>query len=155
MKVQAHGLRIELPRGWSGRVFRRSSHIATLHAGDFQLPLQDGEFGDRSTSSMPPVASFLALTEYEPGSGLEPGVGLFAARDIPLPLDPAGFAANRLAHQRPGQVGTQHFFTGSGRPFCLYVVIAGPRAGRRRQLLTLDHVLRSLRIAKSERGAAR
>jgi hypothetical protein len=145
--IEAHGLRLELPRGWSGRVFRRSAHIATLHAADFQLPHEDGEFGDRATAIMPATGSFLALTEYEPGSGLKRGVGLFAARDIALPLDPADFSARGLAHPRPGQAGMQQFFTSSGRPFCLYAVIAGPRTARRRQLLTLDHVLRSLRIS--------
>jgi hypothetical protein len=146
MILEAHGMRIELPRGWSGRLFRRSPHTATLHAGDFQLPLQDGEFGDRSTSRMPAVGSFLALTEYRAGSGLEPGVGLFSPTRIRLPLEPSAFGASRLAHPKPGQVGMQHFFTSAGRPFCLYVVLAGPRTVRRRQLLVLDHVLRSLRI---------
>jgi hypothetical protein len=146
--VEAHGLRLELPRGWSGRVFRRSQHIATLHAADFQLPLEDGEFGDHATAVMPRVASFLALTEYEPGSGLKPGVGLFGARGIELPLDPAQFSPRGLAHPRDGQAGMQHFFTSSERPFCLYLVVAGPRVHRRRQLLTLDHVLRSLQISR-------
>ena len=67
--LDAHGLRVELPRGWSGRVFRRAAGGATLHAGDFQLPFDDGEFGDLSTSRMPAGASFLALTEYLPGAG--------------------------------------------------------------------------------------
>jgi hypothetical protein len=146
--LEAHGMRIELPRGWSGRVFRRSRHTATLHAGDFQLPLQDGEFGGRSTSQMPGVGSFLALTEYRAGSGLQPGIGLFAHDGIRLPLEPTRFGANRLAHPHPGHVGMQHFFTSAERPFCLYVVLSGPRTVRRRQLLVLDHVLRSLRIAK-------
>ena len=146
MILAAHDIRIELPRGWSGRVFTRSHHTATLHAGDFQLPLDDGEFGDRTTSEMPGVASFVALTEYRPGSGLKPGAGLFSPAGIRLPLDPAGFAANRLAHPHPGHVGTQQFFTTRGRPFCLYVVLAGPRTARRRQLLAVDHILRSLRI---------
>jgi hypothetical protein len=151
--LEAHGLRIELPRRWSGRVFSRSGAGATLHAGDFQLPLDDGEFGDWSTSQMPALASFLALTEYLPGKGLEPGTGLFEPHRIPLPLDPARFATRRLAHQRPGQTGMQHFFTASARPFCLYVVLAGPRSGRRRQLLVLDHVLRSLKISARRRQA--
>ena len=145
--LEAHGLRIELPARWSGRVFRRAGGNATLHAGDFPLALSDGEFGDRSTSAMPDVASFVALTEYLPGSGLEPGSGLFASRRIPLPLDPTGFAASRLAHPRPGQAGMQHFFTASGRPMCVYVVIAGGRGPRRSQLLVLDRVLASLRVA--------
>jgi hypothetical protein len=144
--LRAHGIHVELPRGWSGRVFRAADGVATLHAGDFQLPLDDGEFGDLSTAVMPDTATFLALTEYEPGDGLTPGVGLFARKRIPLPLDPTEFGASRLQHPRPGQIGAQHFFTASGRPFCMYAVIAGPRHGRRHQLLALDGVLRSLQI---------
>ncbi len=146
MKLDAHGLRIELPPRWSGRIFARTGGVATLHAGDFQVALHDGEFGDKSTARMPARASFVALTEYRRGSGLEPGAGLFSARHLPLPLDPVGFASNRLAHVRPGQVGMQHFFTQSMRPFCLYLVLAGPRHTRRAQLAVLDHVLATLRI---------
>lgn len=144
--LEAHGLRIELPRGWSGRVFKRAAGGATLHAGDFSLPLDDGEFGDHSTALMPPGASFLALTEYRPGAGLEPGRGLFASRRVPHTLDPTRFSRTGLAHPRPGQAGAQHFFTAAGRPFCLYVVVSGPRSERRRQLALLAHVLRTLRV---------
>jgi hypothetical protein len=143
----AHGLGVELPKGWSGRIFSRGHGVATLHAGNFTLALADGEFGDRSTAEMHPSSSFIALTEYRPGSGLEPGSGLFQPKRIPRPLDPTAFAATRLAHPRPGQVGMQHFFTAAGRPFCLYVVLAGGRATRRHQLRTIDHVLESLQIA--------
>ena len=144
--LAAHGLRIELPRGWSGRVFKRPAGGATLHAGDFQLPLDDGEFGDASTGLMPAGASFLALTEYRPGAGLEPGQGLFASRRIPRTLDPTAFSPRGLAHPRPGLAGAQRFFTAAGRPLCLYVVVSGTRAERRRQLAVLTHVLRSLRV---------
>jgi hypothetical protein len=41
----------------------------------------------------------------------------------------------------------QHFFTAAGRPLCLYVVIAGGRGARRAQLLVIDRVLASLRVA--------
>lgn len=146
MILDAHGIRIELPSHWSGRLFSRASGVATLHAGNFTLALNDGEFGDRCTSAMHPGGSFIALTEYRPGSGLSPGEGLFAPRRIPRPLDPTAFSAAGLAHQRPGQVGAQHFFTASGRPFCLYVVLAGGRGTRGRQLAAVDHVLASLRI---------
>jgi len=40
----------------------------------------------------------------------------------------------------------QHFFTAARRPFCLYLVVAGTRSTRRRQLAALNHVLGSLRI---------
>jgi hypothetical protein len=144
--LAAHGLKVELPKGWSGRVFSRGHGVATLHAGNFTLALADGEFGDSSTAAMHPGSSFIALTEYRPGAGLEPGAGLFAPRKLPRPLDPTAFATSRLAHPRPGQVGMQHFLTAAGRPFCLYVVLAGGRATRRHQLRTVDHVLESLQI---------
>ncbi len=146
MRLDAHGLVVELPRGWSGRVFSRHPEAATLHAGNFPLVLGDGEFGDASTGRMHHPSAFIALTEYLAGDGLRPGAGLFASRRLPLPLDPLGFAATGLAHPRPGQVGMQHFFTASGRPLCLYVVLAGARPARRGQLGAVNHVLRSLRV---------
>jgi hypothetical protein len=120
-----------------------------LHAGSFQLPLaENSSFGVRSTSKMPRGASFITLNEYRPDHALKPGVGLFGSRKIPLPLDPSSFGANKLARSRPGHVGMQHFFTAGERPFCLYVVLAGPAGVRRRQLMAVNHVLRTLRIAK-------
>jgi hypothetical protein len=154
VRLHAHGIAVELPVGWSGRVFSRGQGVATLHAGNFTLALDDGEFGDRSTGAMRDGASFLALTEYRAGDGLRPGHGLFAPRRIPRRLDPTALKRTGLAHPRAGQVGTQHFFTASGRPFCLYVVLAGPRAQRRRQLAALEHVLGSLRIQERETVAA-
>lgn len=147
MILDAHGLRVELPPRWSGRVFARPGGIATLHAGSFQLALHDGEFGDRSTGLMPQVATFMALTEYLPGRGLAPGQGLFTPTRLPRRLDPAGFSRAGLAHPRPGQAGLQHFFTVAGRPFCLYVVLAGGRAHRRGQLAHAHEILRTVRIS--------
>jgi hypothetical protein len=153
--LSAHGISIELPAGWNGRVFDRPGSGATLHVGDFQLALGDGEFGDASTAAMPPSATFVALAEYRPGAGLQPGRGLFAARGLPSRLDPTAFTAAGLAHPRRGQVGMQHFFTASGRPFCLYVVIAGSGPLRRRRLAVLDRVLATVRIAPAASGAPR
>jgi hypothetical protein len=144
--LAGHGLRIELPRGWSGRVFSRDGGLARLHAGSFPVALGDGEFGDRSTRAMPAGGSFIAIAEYEPGAGLEPGRGLFSSRRLPLPLDPLAFSHRGLAHPRPGQSGMQHFFTAADRAFCLYVVLAGER---RRHLLAANHVLRTLRIDRA------
>ncbi len=147
MIVSAHGITLEVPGGWSARVFSRSGAVATVHAGDFPLALRDGEFGDRSTGRMPAPGCFLALTEYRSGAGLVPGRGLFSARRAPVRLDPAEFSASRLQHPRPGQLGVQRFFTASGRPFCLYLVVAGPGGHRAGQLRVLERVLSSLRIA--------
>jgi hypothetical protein len=154
VRLSGHGISIELPARWTGRVFRRPAGNATLHAGDFQLALDDGEFGDSSTGRMPRGGSFVALVEYLPGEGLQPGQGLFAAHRIRLPLEPREFNVHGLAHRRPGQAGAQQFFTASGRPFCLYVVVSGPASARRQQLPVLNRGLRSLRIDQLGGGAA-
>jgi hypothetical protein len=146
VKLNAHGIELVLPHRWSGRVFSRQGGVATMHAGNYTLALDDGEFGDRSTARMSPGACFLALTEYVPGAGLHAGAGLFSPARIELPLDPTRFADRALAHPRPGQVGAQQFFTLAQRPMCLYVVLAGGRSFRRRQLGEVNHVLRSLRV---------
>ncbi len=146
MILDAHGLRVKLPAAWSGRVWARAHDVATLHLANYPLSLSDGEFGDVSTARMAPGSSFVALAEYRPGAGLQPGHGLFAPRRIPRRLDPAAFKMTGLAHPRPGQAGMQHFFTSGGRPFCLYVVVAGPRSARRGQLAVVDQVLSSLSI---------
>lgn len=156
MTIEAHGIAAELPQGWSGRIFRLAGGGATLHAATFAVALDDSTFGDASTAAVPAGGSFFALTEYLPGGGLEPGIGLFAPRRFPRPLDPTSFSTRKLAHARPGQSATQHFFTASGRPFCLYVVIgeAPSRLRRREQLDSLDRVLASVRVAPASAPAA-
>lgn len=155
MILSAHRISLELLPRWSGRLFRRPAGGATLHAADFQLALDDGEFGDASAARMPDRASFLALTEYLPGAGLVAGSGLFAARGIKLPLEPTAFGPSRLAHPRRGQAGTQQFFSAAGRPFCLYIVVAGAAQDRRRQLAVLDRTLATLRIEAAASGPPR
>ena len=92
--LEAHGIAAELPQGWSGTIFRLAGGGATLHAATFTLVSDHSSFGDASTAVIPTGGSFLALTEYLPGGGLEPGVGLFAPRRFPRPLDPASLRVN-------------------------------------------------------------
>jgi hypothetical protein len=147
MIVTAHGISVDLPHGWEGRVFRRRHADPTLHAGTFALPFDDGEFGSRATARMPPGASFLTLTEYRPGGGLVPGRGLFAAHAIPLPIPRGRFRSTQLLVARAGQRGFQHFYTAGGRPFCLYAVIHEPRlSSARADIGAVNHVLGSLAI---------
>jgi hypothetical protein len=106
-----------------------------------------------ATERMPESGSFLVLTEYRPGQGLEPGKGLFAAAAIPLPLDVRKFHARTLHVGRPGQVGFQHFFTAGRRPFCLYAVVKPRRnagltaAAAKPQVSAVSRVLATVTIA--------
>ena len=147
MRVAAHGIAVDLPDGWEGRIFRRRHGDPTLHAGTFALPHDDGEFGTRSTGRMPAGATFVTITEYRPGDGLVPGRGLFAHRGIPLPIPRSRFRASQLLVARRGQRGFQHFFTEGGRPFCLYAVIHEPHVGAARaDVAAVNDVLGSLSV---------
>jgi hypothetical protein len=83
-------------------------------------------------------------SSYIGGSRPRTRTWLFASRRVPRQLDPAQFAPPGLRIRGQGKPGAQHFFTVAGRPFYLYVVLAGPRTARRRQLAAIDHVLKSL-----------
>ncbi len=151
MRLAAHGIALELPRGWHGRIYRRPGAQPTVHAANFALPGEDGDFGSGATELMPDGGAFLSLKEYEGGPRLVPGQGLFAPAAIPLPLDPRQFHSRRLQVGRRGQAGMQHFFTASGRPFCLYAVVKAPIAGAHaaaqpEQVRTLSRVLSTLAI---------
>ena len=151
MRLAAHGIALELPRGWHGRIYRRPGAQPTVHAANFALPGEDGDFGSGATEVMPDGGAFLALKEYEADARLVPGQGLFAPSSIPLPLDPRQFGSRRLQVGRRGQAGMQHFFTSSGRPFCLYAVVKVASAGAHAaaqpdRVRTLSHVLSTLAI---------
>jgi hypothetical protein len=154
MKLSAHGISVELPDGWEGKIYRRRGGDPTLHAANYALPGWDGDFGSMATEQMPLNGSFLVITEYRPGQGLEPGKGLFAARALPLPLDPRQFRSKTLHIGRRGQLGFQHFFTAAGRPFCLYAVMKPKRhkgvvsaAAAKPQVSTINRVLETVTFA--------
>jgi hypothetical protein len=147
--LDAYGIRVELPRGWSGHLFERDRLIG-MHAANYPVALADtSTFGDKSTGRMRAGQAFVALVEYRPGNGLAPGHGLFAPDRIRLPLDPTSFSPRRLAHPRPGQVGTQHFFTAEQRPLCIYVVLCGDSKQRRPAMAAVDRLLRTLAVTPS------
>jgi len=147
--VAAHGISMDLPHGWEGRIFRRRQGDPTLHAATFALPFEDGEFGTGATERMPAGGAFLTVTEYRPGTGLVPGRGLFAPHAIPLPIARSRFRPSHLLVARRGQRGYQHFFTTAGRPFCLYAVIREPQLGAARaDVGSMNDVLGSLTIER-------
>jgi hypothetical protein len=139
--LEGAGLRLELPAGWHGQLVRRSPHLPTLQAASFPLDPDDEELGPRSVAAMAPGDCFLALIEYLPGSGVEPGRVPFHLAGIELPLDPSWFSP-----EVEGRAVMERMFTEAGRPLCLHVVIAGTRIDRRRQLPLLDRILGSLQV---------
>ena len=120
MRLAAHGIRVELPQSWEGRIVRRGEAPATLHAANFALPAEDSDFGTSAVANMPADGVLVVLTEYE--SDLA-GSALFAARGLPAPLPGDAARPETLVRRLPGQAGVQRFFTHAGRAFCLYVVV--------------------------------
>ncbi len=154
MKLNAHGIEVDLPAGWEGRIsVRRApvtvaartsstsstsstrSVVATeqthpvVHLANFPLPEQRGDFGSGAVDMM--GSGHLLLVMFEYGSE-SVGQALFRRRGLPTQLRPDMFSGSALQHTVPGQAGTQVFFTAAERAFCLYVVL-----GRQREATTL------------------
>jgi hypothetical protein len=144
--LEGHGVSIDLPPGWEGRVRRddlpSSVALARLHAGNFALPVDTADYGGGAVERMRGGHLFVALLEFERASA---GTPLFADAGVPQ-LDTSDFSPMRLQRIIPGQSGAQRFFTAAGRPFCLYVVL-GSHLQRVRTVPHLRHVLSTLRIA--------
>jgi hypothetical protein len=169
MRLAGHRVAVELPQGWDGRIYARRVEVAdrrralppspgtqpsaaTLHAANFALPKEDGDFGTTATATMSAKGVFLALTEYVEGNGLRAGAGLFTSRGAPRSLNAGMFSPRTLLLARPGQVGFQRFFTHQGRPFCLYVVV-GSSGEIVRLLPPLNRVVSSVVISGVDPGA--
>lgn len=157
MRIAAHGLALDVPGGWEGRIRRHRvparvetsgspafrSH-AVLHVADFALPKERGDFGSGAVESMRSSEAFLALVEYHSSSA---GNALFASgAGFPQELDAGDFSPRQLQRTLAGQAGTQRFFVEHGRAFCLYVVL-GSMAGRARAVPRVNAALRGITIA--------
>lgn len=135
-------MRVDLPRGWEGRIYKRPEGDPTLHAGNFPLPVEDGDFGSSALAAMGSDGAFLVVTEYDPTLA---GRGLFARQaPAPLPVD-TELDPMALQRTRPGQFGLQRFMTIGGRAFCVYVVVGmAPNPGA--LLAQANEVLQTLSI---------
>ena len=142
MRLAAHGVAMELPRSWEGRIVRHAHAPATLHAANFPLPADDGDFATKAVADMPPDGVLVVLTEYEPDLA---GTELFAERGIPASLAADAAHPGALLRRLPGQAGVQRFFTHAGRAFCLYVVV-GSLPSRPQLVAKANALLRSVSI---------
>jgi hypothetical protein len=145
--MSAHGVTVELPRGWDARASKKDG-IVTLHLANYAIPSRDGEFGPRATRTMPTGGVFIALTEYRPQLANK---GLYRARRAPRRLAPGDFSPNAVLNARRHQLGHQRFFSAKGHPFCLYAVIRASR-NTARVVAEANTVLRELRIEGRKRA---
>jgi hypothetical protein len=141
MRLAAHGIALDLPAGWDGRIWMRAGGGPVVHAANVPLPASDGDFATRATGTLPADGVVVVLVEY--GSS-EAGTALFSA-PAPAGIDQAELSPATLLHRRPGQRGLQRFFTAAGRPMCLYVVV-GSAAHASDLAAGVSDVLATLRI---------
>lgn len=153
MRINAHGLEVDVPRGWDGEIYRRTGGLkplggpaehtsAVLHLANFPLPPSRGDYGSGAVEVMGADGIFLSLFEFGPESV---GRTLFQAEGLPEP-EPGDFAPQTMQRPLPGQSGAQYFFSVGGRPFCLYVVL-GSHSRRRELVPEVNQVLASLSVS--------
>lgn len=145
MRISAHGLAVDVPSGWEARIRRHDQFHAhpVLHAADFTLPEERGDFGSGALETMGPSQAFIALIEYDPGSA---GTALFSSSvAVPLQVGADDFSTQKLQRTIRGQAGTQRFFVDGGRAFCLYVVL-GSMASRQHAVPRVNAILSAIEI---------
>jgi hypothetical protein len=154
VRIAAHGISIELPPGWEGRIFRRGEAGPILHAATFALHAHDGDFGAAATGRMRSDDRFIALIEYRPEGSLRAGHGLFADAGPPRPPHAHEFGPRQLQVTRRGQLGWQRFFSASGRALCLYAVVAPGARSAPELIRELNGVVGTLRLDAGFAGRA-
>lgn len=136
--LRAHGIGVEVPRGWDAAVYRRQGDTLApqslspagaptrrlfyppiLHLATFPLPAERGDFGGGALDAMRARDIFISLLEFEGGAADAP----MFQHGVPWPLHPDWFAPESMRVPRPGQSGCQRFFHVGNRAFTLYVVI--------------------------------
>lgn len=132
-RLTAHGLAVEVPAGWEAELSTQPDPsvldpsleqsrepLVVLHAANFSLPAERGDYGSGAVEIMDRNGIFAALVEFDPASATSP---LFSRHGFPAGLEPADFAPDQLHLWQPGQAGLQVFFHIGSRAFCLYAVI--------------------------------
>lgn len=146
MRLAAHGIALELPAGWDGRIWTRPGGGPVVHAANVALPAADGDFATRAAEALPADGVVVVLVDYGPADA---GTPLFAG-PAPGRIDPAELSPSTLLRRRPGQRGLQRFFTAAGRAMCLYVVV-GSAAHASDLAAAVSRVLGTLHVEASQR----
>src|SRR5260370_13080205 len=140
--LQAHGLAVQTPPGWEGRIFRRrqagelssqsdvpgppaptgEQTFPVVHVATIPLAADVADFVSDAVEHLRPTDAIVVLKEYAPANTQ---TQLFAPPGLPRRLDPDAFDPRVLNRQLARQAGLQRFFQESGRAFCLYVALGG------------------------------
>jgi len=138
-RLDAHRLVVDPPTGWDAEIYRRAPEapgplapssvdetpMPILHAANFALPAERGDYGGGAVETMGAGGVFVSLLEHGPE---DVGTALFRGRGIPWPLTAADFSPETMQRTIAGKAGCQKFFEFQGRAFCLYVVVGSFRS---------------------------
>ena len=154
-RLDAHGVSIDVPAGWEAELSiqpdpstldpaadRLPAPLVVLHAANFSLPAERGDYGSEAVEIMGRNGIFAALVEFD---GASAATVLFAAEGVPTPLAADDFGPDQLHLSMPGQAGLQQFFHVGSRAWCLYAVI-GSHSLRGVLVPELNRVLSDLSI---------
>ena len=154
-RLDAHGVSIDVPAGWEAELSiqpdpstldpaadRLPAPLVVLHAANFSLPAERGDYGSGAVEIMGRNGIFAALVEFDPDSASSK---LFAAEGSPAGLAADDFGHDQLNVSIPGQAGLQQFFRVGSRAWCLYAVI-GSHSLRGLLVPELNRVLSGLSI---------
>lgn len=153
-RLEAHGVALDLPTGWDAEFSGVAPTAAqslggeafqplVVHAGNFRLPADRGDFGSGAVEAMGTRGVLVCLLEYEPASA---ETALFKRSRLPRSVGVNDVAPHTLQRTIAGQAGTQIFCSEAGRAFCLYVVIGSYK--RRATLVPVaNQVISSITVA--------
>ena len=111
-QLSAHGISVETPPGWEGRIFRRRQHgevasasavgaaapageltFPVVHVATIPLPSDDADYASDAVTELGPSDSIVVVKEFAPANAQQ---ALFAAGGIPRVLDADAFAPGAL-----------------------------------------------------------
>jgi hypothetical protein len=123
VKVAAHGLTMEVHRGWEARMWRPvveppATAGPVVRLANFALPATRDTYAAEVAETLQRGEVLVSLVEFDPASA---NAGLYAPQGAPFlrieDLDPMA-----LQISGPGRLGLQRFFSLRNRAFSLYVM---------------------------------
>ncbi len=146
-RLASHGIGIDVPKGWEGRIFvpdldPPAINLPILHLTDAVLTVERSSYAPELAARAGGSGTLLALLEFDHTLA---NVGLYGPRGLHLPLTRGRFHHRALQFPSRVQEGHQRFFSEGDRAFCLYVVL-GTGRGVDRRLGQVNRALASLEI---------
>lgn len=114
---------------------------ARIHAANFALPAQRGDFGSGAVDRMGAGDVLVCILEEDPAVA---GTALYANDGVPR-FTAADFDPNRMQRPTRGQSGAQAFFRVGSRAFVAYVVM-GDHQRRAGLVGQVNRVMASIRL---------